>query len=152
MSAHFETVSCNNSARTQQIAMRVLTWFLISIQCTIGLFKLIFNLAPSIYTWFKPHGSHGLNPLGLRLMPDISEATRNWHVQHWFYHCKCNMASFECKNYFLTRTNRFPKKRIEPKRWFHLKPCQNLHFATCISDSIYTGIVSCTTVISSVAL
>ena len=36
-------------------------------------------------------------------MAYISEATRNWHIQHSFYDFRCNVASFECKNNFLAR-------------------------------------------------
>ena len=52
--------------------------------------------------------SHGLNPLGLIY---ISKATRNWHIQYWFCHCRRNVASFKCKNNFLTRgCNRSSRK------------------------------------------
>ena len=55
--------------------------------------------------------SHGLNPQ--ILMAYISKATRNWHVQHWFCHCRCDVSSFKCKNNFLTRgCNRSFKKSI----------------------------------------
>ena len=39
----------------------------------------------------------------------ISESTRNWDVQHWFL--SADVASFKCKNNFLTRgCNRSSKK------------------------------------------
>ena len=45
------------------------------------------------------------------LMAHIPKAIRNWHVQHWFSHCRCNLASFKCKNYFLTRGRNRPSNK-----------------------------------------
>ena len=54
MSALFWIFGCNNSVRKHQVTM--VPWqFLIGVQCTIGLCKLIFNWAFSIFTWFEPH-------------------------------------------------------------------------------------------------
>ena len=47
------------------------------------------------------------------LMAYMSEATRNWHVQHWFSHCGCDTASFKWKiNFLRGRCNRSSKKSI----------------------------------------
>ena len=107
----FETLSCNNSVRKHQITM-VLWQYLISVQCTIGLCDLIFNSDSSIFTWCEPHGlTWSETSWPHYLMAYISKATRNWHVQHWFSYCRRNVASFKCKNNFLTRgCNRYSKK------------------------------------------
>ena len=55
MSALFGTLISNNSVRKHQITM-IIWQFFISIQCTIGLCKLIFNRASWILTQFEPHG------------------------------------------------------------------------------------------------
>ena len=113
ISALFRTLSCNNSVRKHQITM-VLWQFLIGIQCTVRLCKLILNWASSIFIkiwtiWFYTVWTL----LASDLMPYVSKATKNWHVQHWFSHCRCNVASFKCKNNFPLRgCNRFSKKCI----------------------------------------
>ena len=67
--------------------------------------------------------SYGLNSLGLNLKAYISKATRNRHIQHWFSHCRCNVASFKSKHNFLTKwCNRSPKKifgfrTVMPDSW-----------------------------------
>ena len=54
--------------------------------------------------------SHGRNPLGF--IAYISKATINWSVQHLFSHCRCNKASFGCKNNFLTRECSRSSKKV----------------------------------------
>ena len=66
MSTLFRTSSCNNLVRKHQITM-VLWQYLISIQCTIGLYDLIFYSDSLIFTWYEPNGSHRLNRLGLKV-------------------------------------------------------------------------------------
>ena len=48
LSAHFETLTCNNFVRTHQIITVFSDHFVISIQCTIVMYKLIFNLGSSV--------------------------------------------------------------------------------------------------------
>ena len=85
----------------------ILPWFFDNIWS-------VFNALSVCVTWFliqilqflpniKHMVSHGLNPLGLRFNGLYFKATRNWHVKHWFSHCRRNVASFKCKNNFLTR-------------------------------------------------
>ena len=104
--------SCNNSVRKYEITM-VLWQKLIIIQHTISLCDLIFNSDSSIFTWYKPNGSHGLETImASNLMVFISKAIRNWHVHHRFSHCKCNVASFKCKNNFLTKGCSSSSKKV----------------------------------------
>ena len=68
-----------------------------------------------IWIWATDGFHIAWGPLAWDLMAYISEATMNWHVQHWFSHSRCNIASFKCKNNFLTRgCNRSSKKYMGP--------------------------------------
>ena len=108
----FETLSCKNCVRKQQITMVLwqfwsafnalsvcVSWFLIEL---LEFLPDLDHMAP-----------HGLNPRDLiDLMAHISKSTRNWHVQNWFSHCRCNVASFKYKINFLPRGCKRSSKSI----------------------------------------
>ena len=79
--------------------------FLISNQCIIGLYKLIFNRASSIFRNLNHMVSHGLSPVGLGsdLKDHIMEATRMWQVKHEFSDCRCDTVFITYKDKFLTK-------------------------------------------------
>ena len=71
-----------------------------------------FNFYPIWTAWF--HKVWTL--LDSNLMAYTSKATRNWHVQHRFSHCRGNVASCKCKNNFLTKgCNRSSKKVFDSR-------------------------------------
>ena len=92
----FGTLRRNNFETMHQII--VILWpFLIDIQCTIGLSKLIFERASSIFTLSEAA------LLASDFMACILDATNNWHDHYRFSHWRCNIDSLKCKNNFLIR-------------------------------------------------
>ena len=97
------TLHSTNSVRMHLIIL-VLLPFLISIQSTIGLCKLIFNWAPLIFTQFEPYGFTWSEPCCVHIKAAyILEATSTWHIQHEFYDCRCDIVCIWYNDNFLTR-------------------------------------------------
>ena len=93
----------SNSVRLHRIII-VLFQFLISIQWTIGLCKLIFNWAPLIFTQFEPHDFTCSEPCCAHIKKGYSlEASRTWHIQHEFSDSRCDIDCVWHNDNFLTR-------------------------------------------------
>ena len=92
----------SDPARMHRIII-VLLPFLISIQWTIALCKLIYNRAPLIFTQFELHGfTSSWALLCSYLKAYMLEATRTWHIQHEFSDWRCDIVCIWCNDNFLT--------------------------------------------------
>ena len=89
MSALFRTLSYNNTVRKLRSRSAVNA---LSVYVSFFLIQLL---------QFSPNLNHvvsdGMNPIGLRFNGLYFKATRNWHIRHWFSHCKCNVGFSNAK-------------------------------------------------------
>ena len=103
VSTVLEPLQCNYSVKRHQAIMVLWPFLSSAFEAQSEWVNWLFNWASSILSLFEPPGFQWSDPVWPQVDGLYLEATTNWHVQHRFSECMCNIASLKCKKNFLTK-------------------------------------------------